>query len=109
VKLACGLLTFHFVCLTWVFFRAADLKGAMAVLGRVGSFTVSAENLTAGILLMMALAAVGHFLPNRWLSSSIALFGRAPFYAQAAAMLAVVIALQFLAGKGGAPFVYSRF
>jgi D-alanyl-lipoteichoic acid acyltransferase DltB (MBOAT superfamily) len=109
VKLACGLLTFHFVCLTWVFFRAPDLKAALAVLGRVGSFTVSVENLTAGILLMMTLAVAGHFLPNRWFSGSIDLFGRAPFYAQAAAMLAVLIALQYLAGTGGAPFVYSRF
>ncbi|MGO9095107.1 MAG: MBOAT family O-acyltransferase [Bryobacteraceae bacterium] len=109
VKLACGLLTFHFVCLTWVFFRAPDLNAALAVLARIGSLTVSAENLSAGILLMMALAAVGHFLPNRWLASSIALFGRAPFYAQAALLAALVMALQFLAGAGGAPFVYSRF
>ena len=109
VKLGCGLLTFHFVCLTWVFFRAPDLKAALAVLARIGSLTVSAENLSAGILLMMALAAVGHFLPNRWLASSIALFGRAPFYAQAAALAALAIALQFLTGAGGAPFVYSRF
>jgi hypothetical protein len=92
-----------------VFFRAPDLKAALAVLARIGSLTVSAENLSAGILLMMALAAVGHFLPNRWLASSIALFGRAPFYAQAALLAALAIALQFLTGAGGAPFVYSRF
>jgi D-alanyl-lipoteichoic acid acyltransferase DltB (MBOAT superfamily) len=109
VKLACGLGTFHFVCLTWIFFRAPDLKAAQAILGRIFSLTVSAGNLSAGVLLVLAIAVVGHFLPNRWLASSIALFERAPFYAQAAAMLAVVIAIQMLAGKGAAPFVYTRF
>jgi len=109
LKAACGIATFHFVCLTWVFFRAADLDGANAVLGRVFSFTFAAGNLNGGILLVMALAVAGHFIPYRWLERPADVFVRAPFYAQAAAMLAVVIALQFLTGKGAAPFVYSRF
>jgi hypothetical protein len=109
VKLACGFLTFQFVCLTWVFFRAPDMSSAWAILGRLASFTLSAENISTGLLAVLALAVAGHYLPSGWRSNSAAWFARIPFYAQAVAMLVVVIALRYLAGKGAAPFVYTRF
>jgi hypothetical protein len=37
------------------------------------------------------------------------LFGRTPFYVQAAAMALAVAAIQLWAGRGAAPFVYTRF
>jgi D-alanyl-lipoteichoic acid acyltransferase DltB (MBOAT superfamily) len=109
VMLVCGFFTFQFVCLAWVFFRAPDMASAWAILGRVASLTVSVENLPAELLAVLALAAMGHYLPHSWRSDSAAWFARIPFYAQAAAMLVVVIALRYLAGKGAAPFVYARF
>jgi D-alanyl-lipoteichoic acid acyltransferase DltB (MBOAT superfamily) len=109
VKLACGFLTFQFVCLTWVFFRAPSVEAALAVLERIASLTFSAGNLSGGLLLVLAIAAVGHYLPDRWRDTPAQWFARAPFYAQAAAMLLVVLALQLLSGRGAAPFVYTRF
>ena len=40
---------------------------------------------------------------------SVDLYVRAPFYAQAAAMAALVIGLQYVAQTGAAPFIYTSF
>ena len=37
LKLVKGLVTFHLVCLTWLAFRADSLRGALAMLGRLGA------------------------------------------------------------------------
>src|SRR6266853_5231061 len=51
--------TYHFVCLTWVFFRAGSLANAWQILGRIASLTPGLENVTpllAGTLLLAAAA-----------------------------------------------------
>jgi alginate O-acetyltransferase complex protein AlgI len=101
--------TFQFVCLTWVFFRAPDLEGALAILGRIGSLTFAADNITPMLAGVLLLATAGHYFPKRWFLRAQELYSAVPFYAQAAAMAAVVFALEALMGRGAAPFVYSRF
>jgi hypothetical protein len=36
-------------------------------------------------------------------------FAESPFYVHAMALVLVAVAIQVLGGRGGAPFVYSRF
>jgi len=52
---------------------------------------------------------VAHYLPMKWYDVSVDLYVRAPFYAQAAAMVALVLGIQYVAQTGAAPFVYQRF
>jgi alginate O-acetyltransferase complex protein AlgI len=108
-KIAGGLLTFHFVCFTWIFFNASSVGNAMAILGRLGSNTWSASNLTAPILLVMLIAAVAHCLPLRWLDGGAEAMGRAPFWVQGAALAGLVLLIQTVSGHGSAPFVYGNF
>jgi D-alanyl-lipoteichoic acid acyltransferase DltB (MBOAT superfamily) len=108
-KFAAGLLTFHFVCFTWIFFRSESLANAGAILERIGSLTFSAENITAPIMLVMAIAVAGHYLPRQWYSRTVDLFARAPFAVQGAAMACLVLLIQYLAGRGSAGFIYSKF
>ena len=54
-------------------------------------------------------AAVGQAVPKDWYERAVDLFGRIPFYAQAAAIALAVAAMQLWAGRGVAPFVYTRF
>jgi hypothetical protein len=58
---------------------------------------------------ILAIAVVAHYLPKKWYEFSVSLYVRAPFYAQAAAMAALVIGIQYVAQTGAAPFVYQRF
>jgi D-alanyl-lipoteichoic acid acyltransferase DltB (MBOAT superfamily) len=104
-----GCWTFHFVCLGWVFFRAATLEGALEVLTQIGSLTYAAGNLSAPILFIATVAILGHYAPKAWLDRSESLFARAPVLAQAALLLLLAYGIRYVAATGSAPFVYTQF
>lgn len=108
-RAVCVFFTYQFVCLTWIFFRASSLADAMALLGRIGSLTFGLENVTWMLVGIMLLGAAAMFVKKGFYTAACEAFARQPFYAQAAALAAVAIALQLLGGRGAAPFVYSRF
>jgi D-alanyl-lipoteichoic acid acyltransferase DltB (MBOAT superfamily) len=103
------LVTFHFVCFTWIFFRASSLENALAIFRSLGALTWSTENLTPLVLGVMMIAAVIHCFPPRWFESSAELVGGTPFWVQGLAMAALILIIQTLAGRGSAPFVYGNF
>lgn len=108
-RIVATLLTFHFVCFTWIFFNASSVGNAIEILQRIGSNTWSVDNLTLPIVGVMALAAVAHCLPLKWLDGSAELLGRAPFWLQGAALAGLVLLIQTISGSGSAPFVYGNF
>jgi D-alanyl-lipoteichoic acid acyltransferase DltB (MBOAT superfamily) len=103
------LITFHFVCFAWIFFRAATLENALVILRGLGALTWSAGNLTPLVLGVLLLAAVLHSLPARWFEISAGVAARMPFWVQGLALAAMVLLIQTLAGRGSAPFVYGNF
>ena len=102
-------LTFNFVCATWVFFRANSAAEALEVFARIVSGTFAVDHLSWQILTCLAAAVLLHAVPEDWFEKTVDAFGRAPFALQGAAVAAVILGLQALAGKGAAPFAYSRF
>ena len=108
-RIVATLITFHFICLTWIFFNASSLANAWSLLGRIVSNTWTVDNLTLPIVGVMLLAAVLHCLPLGWLDRSAAYAGRAPFWLQGAALACLVVLIQTLSGRGSAPFVYGNF
>ena len=60
-------------------------------------------------LMVLAIAICAHFVPKRWYDGGLRFFCAAPYYAQAGAMALLVVAVQYVAGSGTAPFIYSRF
>jgi alginate O-acetyltransferase complex protein AlgI len=101
--------TYHFVCLTWVFFRAGSVSNALQILGRIASLTPGLENISALFAAVLLLAAAAQFARTAWYARAIDGFAAAPFYMHAAALALIAIAVQLLGGHGNAPFVYSRF
>ncbi len=108
-KIFAALLTFHFVCFTWIFFNASSVGNAGEILQRLASNTWSVDNLTLPIVGVMVLAAIAHCLPLKWLDSGAGLMGRAPFWLQGAALAGLVLLIQTISGRGSAPFVYGNF
>jgi D-alanyl-lipoteichoic acid acyltransferase DltB (MBOAT superfamily) len=101
--------TFHFVCFTWIFFRASSLENAVGVLRSLGALTWSADNLTPLVMAVLSIAAIIHCFPPRWFEFSAGLAGRMPFWVQGLAMAGLILLIQTLAGRGSAPFVYGNF
>jgi D-alanyl-lipoteichoic acid acyltransferase DltB (MBOAT superfamily) len=108
-KLAAGLLTFHFVLLAWIFFRAANVETALKVLGQIESLRFSFDNTTPLFMLVLLTAAAGHFLPKSWYDLGLLQFTRTPAVVQAAVLALLLVAIRFVASTGAAPFIYSKF
>jgi alginate O-acetyltransferase complex protein AlgI len=101
--------TFHFVCLTWIFFRAPDVATAMAILGRLGSMTFTVSNVSLPMIGVMLVGVVLHAIPPGWFDRGVEVFGRAPFVLQGAGLAVVVLVIELLSGRGSTSFVYSNF
>lgn len=108
-RIAGALLTFHFVCFTWIFFRAQDLPTARLVLQQIASHTPGAENLTPLLWAVLAFAMLVHCIPNEAFTWFARQGDRLPFWVQGAALAGVVLLIQALAGHGSAGFVYGNF
>jgi len=77
------LVTFHFVCLGWVFFKAGSLEIAGSMLHQITSdFSLSVWPAFFGnyktVVGLMALAFLLHAIPDDWMSKRIHLFARMP-------------------------------
>jgi alginate O-acetyltransferase complex protein AlgI len=103
------LLTFHFVVFAWIFFRSPSLSGALDFLGQISSGTVSFGNVAPGFLIVLGVAIAAHYVPAKAYNFTVDIFSRSPAIAQAAALAALVLAIQYIAGTGATPFVYSKF
>lgn len=101
--------TVQFVCFCWIFFRAPNMDVAQQILDRIGSLTFSFANISAPLALVLAIAAVFHYWPKDWYEKVSGWFVEAPFYVQAAAMALLVLAIQYVAATGAAPFIYTKF
>jgi len=101
--------TYHFVCFTWIFFRAASVANAVDILERIASLSVSFENVAPLLGLTLLIGAAALFVRKQWYAWAMERFADRPFYVHAAALVLVALVLQSLGGRGAAPFVYSRF
>ena len=101
--------TFHFVALTWVFFRAATIGTALDVLRQIDSGSVAFTNVTSGFWMVLAIAVLAHYVPGSWYKASLNVFTRMPAPVQAMALAALVLGIRYVAATGSAPFIYGKF
>jgi D-alanyl-lipoteichoic acid acyltransferase DltB (MBOAT superfamily) len=108
-KLVAGVLTFHYVCLGWIFFRSPSFEGAMSVLDRLASLTTAHPNLPPIVLALLGVGLASHYLPKpsyEWLRVR---FTAMPAPAQGLALFLVAIVLHEAASTAAVPFIYFQF
>src|SRR5262249_39264898 len=54
--------TYHFVCLTWIFFRAGSMANALDILGRIASLSVGLENIAPMLCVTLLAGAAALFV-----------------------------------------------
>jgi D-alanyl-lipoteichoic acid acyltransferase DltB (MBOAT superfamily) len=108
-QVAATLLTFHFVLLGWVFFRANTVTTALSILRQIASLPYSFANATPPFLGVLALAALAHFIPQTWFNLGVGRFTRTPALVQACALALLAAGIRYVAATGAAPFIYSKF
>ena len=101
--------TVQFVCFAWIFFRATNLEQAAKILEQIGERSYATSNISGPLWVVLAIALAGHYLPKTPFEKLRDTFVRSPFYVQAAILMALVVAIQYIAATGAAPFIYTNF
>ena len=102
-------LTFHFVCLAWVFFRAPTWGHAWLILERITRGTSGMMNVSPRLALLVATGLLLHGLPWSWVYAVRERFVRTPVLVQGALLAAAAYGLHRAAGVKAEPFVYGQF
>jgi alginate O-acetyltransferase complex protein AlgI len=106
---AAWLVTFHVVCLAWVFFRSPDLSTAFGMLGQIGAGGPSPLVTLPMVFLTVAAIAV-QAVPTRFWELGEAWLVSRPVAAQGVALGLLIVAADAAVGQEGvAPFIYFQF
>lgn len=108
IKAVCVLVTFHFVCLTWIVFRADNLQQVLGVLQRLTAFQFSTGNLPASLAVLLLLAYLSHWIPDRWFAAIKEGWNWLPSPAQAVVVLSTAFGLYYVSGAE-VQFIYGNF
>jgi D-alanyl-lipoteichoic acid acyltransferase DltB (MBOAT superfamily) len=106
---AAVILTFHFICLTWIFFRAVSIGEAAELLRQAGKLTWGTANLTGAVLVIAAIGFLAHWSPRALFDNVCKGFARLPAPVQATLLFGIGMGLYYAASTDVAPFIYSRF
>lgn len=102
-------LTFHFVCLGWVLFRAPSLEAAGELLAAIARPWTAGAWLSAAAAMAVALGILGQAVAPEVRARLRARFARWPLVAQGLAFALAVLLVEALGPQGVAPFIYFQF
>jgi D-alanyl-lipoteichoic acid acyltransferase DltB (MBOAT superfamily) len=103
------LVTFHIVCLGWVFFRADSVSSAFTLLGRLFTAWGRAPLVTPLVVVTIVGAIALQYLPSDAVGRAQDAFARQRWALQGAILGTVLLAITTLGPQGVAPFIYYRF
>ena len=108
------IVTFHFVCFCWIFFRNADFTNSATMLSQItGSFHGELlPQLITGYWKVFALIALGyilHFTPEHLEQRAKTLMAKAPFWVYVAVMVAAIYLAIQMRSTEIQPFIYFQF
>jgi alginate O-acetyltransferase complex protein AlgI len=102
-------LTFHYVCLAWIFFRAPTFQHAVVILKQIATLTTFHPNLPPLLVGLLAVGLASHYVPRALYDRARAGFTALPAPAQGAVLFAVAVTLHEAASTAAVPFVYFQF
>jgi D-alanyl-lipoteichoic acid acyltransferase DltB (MBOAT superfamily) len=104
------LVTFHLVCLAWVFFRADSLSTAFTMIGRMfTAFEFSAPIVTPAVLMAIAVGLAAQYVPRPSVEHALAVFSRLRPALQGIALALTLMIIDTLGPEGVAAFIYFQF
>jgi D-alanyl-lipoteichoic acid acyltransferase DltB (MBOAT superfamily) len=103
------LMTFHLVCLSWVFFRADSFSRAFEVLGRLVGPTSWGPAFPWLAAAAVTVPVATQFLPATAIDRARLTFAQANPVTQVAALAGLLTVIDALGPQGVAPFIYFQF
>ena len=108
-RVAAGVLTFHYVCLAWIFFRATSFDNALAILKQLARLETDHANLIPLVTISLTVGFAAHFFADgsfRWLRDR---FVTLPDWGQGLVLAAAALVLRELGQTKIVPFIYFQF
>ena len=108
------IVTFHFVCFCWIFFRAQDFSTASQIISQI-FFHFDGKIISqwmSGYAFVFALIVFGyltHFIPAKWNTLSETVLSRAPIIVQSLALAFVIWMVIQVKSAEIQPFIYFQF
>jgi alginate O-acetyltransferase complex protein AlgI len=103
------LITFHIVCLAWIFFRAQNLDLALVYVAGLGNWSQPTEYLQPFLVFLVGGSLLVHFLPNGWVTGAAQRLERAGPLVLGAVLGFGILLIESVAPEGVAPFIYFQF
>ncbi|WP_316863172.1 MBOAT family protein [uncultured Cohaesibacter sp.] len=103
------LVTFHVVCLAWIFFRSPSLSLALDYLAAIGKGTSEITLLTPFVAGLILLCAVGQFVPSRSYERCQVALSRTGLAGMTFFFTLGLLFIQWVSPSGTAPFIYFQF
>jgi D-alanyl-lipoteichoic acid acyltransferase DltB (MBOAT superfamily) len=109
VRVLATLLVFHFVCLTWVFFRADSYETVLTYLGGLAALTPGISQASAFTVGLIGLGLAMQFVPGDLPQRIAARLVSVPDWTLATGAGLAVAAIAAMGPDGIAPFIYFQF
>jgi alginate O-acetyltransferase complex protein AlgI len=103
------IVTFHVVCLGWIFFRAQDFNAALQVIAQLAAWRGGPAVLTPFTALLIALGLAINWAPSTWLERLAKAAARLPAPAYGVALGLAILMVDAQRPVGVAPFIYFQF
>ena len=108
------LITFHFVCFCWIFFRNTTFEASLTMIRQIGTafHPEVFVQLVTGYWKVFALMGVGyllHWCPDRWQDACGRLVVRTPLVGQALLLIALIWLVIQVKSSDIQPFIYFQF
>ena len=108
------IVTFHFVCFCWIFFRNSTFEGSMSMISQIfSSFHPELfGQLISGywkVFLLMAVGFALHLCPDSWQDFCSNAVVKMPFVIQALLLIAVIFIIIQVKSSDIQPFIYFQF
>jgi alginate O-acetyltransferase complex protein AlgI len=104
------LITFHFVCLAWIFFRSPSLEATQTYFATLAwGDTGWSTTVTPLVAAMLVIGALTQMVPNRWFDAFEAHYDRAALPLQVALPFIVIFLIAVASPGGVPPFIYFQF
>ena len=108
------IITFHFVCFCWIFFRAGDMKIASQVITQIAtkfSPQVMSSFISgySAVLFLMALGFILHFIPKSIDAKTQEIVTRLPLFAKVILLVITIVIVIQVKSSEIQPFIYFQF
>ena len=113
-KTAAIILTFHFVCLCWVFFRNSTFEGSITMLTQVftnfhASIFPQLISGYKGVFLLMGIGYLLHWAPDAWQERCTKLVIKMPLIGKAFLFIILIYLIIQIKSADVQPFIYFQF